>query len=438
MRRRRRLIGTSVFLLVVAGAAGYRTTHNDASPVLATVAVGSGGFNASLDEWTSRLYVFTFGNGQYIVDTRTGALEAPNDVAAQQDGGPANHLAPQLVTGSSDGQNLLIVDDRSLKLRYKVPVNVSNTTWFLDDATSTFYVIDQAGAISIVDVPTGRIVAHASQRCALGSGNPVLAHSANHLFLSCADGSTEMHDARTGKLLRTIPIHRPGDCTCRRIADDLTGRVFLPSANDFSVVDSRSGALVRTLPMQTWSGGSFEFDSHTGAVTDLDPRSGDIVVAPYRSPSSGLPEREVLLLDGRTGAIARRWPVPENPLAVLVNPLTGHLLVASAGPIDAQGEPLGAGTLSVLDMGSGATLQQVSVGMLPGELFADRRAKHLLVMNRTTTLDGNPLQRPPTDNLWPRALRSLKQTFGWLPFSAPVKPSPPRSFTVTLLDLSRL
>jgi DNA-binding beta-propeller fold protein YncE len=203
------------------------------------------------------------------------------------------------------------------------------------------------------------------------------------------------------------------------------------------VVDAHTGALVRTLPIGTWGGGSFEFDAHTGGVTELDPRSGNVVVAPYVSPPARA-AREVLVLDGRSGAILHRWPVPENPLAVLVNPLTHHLLVASAGPVDSSGEPLGDGTLSVLDMGSGAIVRQVEVGILPGELFADRRAKRLLVMNRTTTLDGVPIQRAYSDG-WPsQALRALKHTFGWLPYSAPDAPVPPTDITVSLLDLTKL
>jgi DNA-binding beta-propeller fold protein YncE len=204
------------------------------------------------------------------------------------------------------------------------------------------------------------------------------------------------------------------------------------------VVDARTGAVVRTLLIPTWDGGSYELDAHMGATTDLDPHSGDVVVAPYRAPGTGAGERVVLLLDGRTGTIKHQWAVPENPLAVLVNPLTGHLLVASAGPADANSQPLGYGTLSVLDMGSGAVLQQVQVGILPGELLADRKTQRLLVINRTTTLNGATMFRSYGDGFWSQGLRSLKHTFGWLPFSAPAVPLPPSDITVSLLDLTRL
>jgi DNA-binding beta-propeller fold protein YncE len=163
-----------------------------------------------------------------------------------------------------------------------------------------------------------------------------------------------------------------------------------------------------------------------------------LVIAPYRVPGKGPGEREVLLIDGRTGKIKQSWPVPENPLAVLVNPLTGHLLVASAGPVDTAGQPKGDGTLSVLDMGSGSILQQVTVGLLPGELFDDRTAQRLLVINRTTTLTGGALVRSYGDNVWSQELRSLKHQVGWLPFTAPAVPVPPTDITVSVLDLTRL
>jgi hypothetical protein len=266
----------------------------------------------------------------------------------------------------------------------------------------------------------------------------VESHPDEHLFLSCSNGTTDMRDARTGRLIRSLNTAGLGNCICRRIADDLTGRVFLTGATALGVLDARTGALVRSLLIGSWDGAAFELDGHAGGDVEADPRTGDVVVAPYVGPARGAPSREVLVLDGRSGAVLHRWAVPENPLALLMNPRTGHLLVTSAGPTDSLGEPLGDGTLSVLDMGRGSILRQVEVGIVPGSMFADRNAGRLLVVNYTTDLGSYPITRSYSDGPWPHFLRQLKGWVGWLPFSAPQQPTPPVDVTVTTLDLTKL
>ncbi len=56
---------------------------------------------------------------------------------------------------------------------------------------------------------------------------------------------------------------------------------------------------------------------------------------------------------------------------MLYNPLTGHLLVASIGPVDGDGNPLGLGPLSVLDAQSGRILRRIALGIRPSVLFLD-------------------------------------------------------------------
>jgi hypothetical protein len=146
----------------------------------------------------------------------------------------------------------------------------------------------------------------------------------------------------------------------------------------------------------------------------------------------------VLVLDGRTGAVRHRWPVPENPTDMQVNPLTGHLLVTSIGAVDGRGNPLGDGILSVLDPTRGTVLRRIQVGILPGAMIADPRSRHLFVVNFATDLYGNSLARTYPDGAWPRLLRGLKGLAGWLPFKSPDPPAPPLSSTVTMLDLSTL
>jgi DNA-binding beta-propeller fold protein YncE len=130
--------------------------------------------------------------------------------------------------------------------------------------------------------------------------------------------------------------------------------------------------------------------------------------------------------------------VPPHPTAVQVNPLTGHLLVASAGPVDGQGELVGSGTLSVLDMARGRTLHTIGVGILPGQISLDRPARRALVVNFTTNLDHTLLNRPPPESAWAGLLRRLKRAVPLLPVAVPPPPQVPSDVTVTVLDLAKL
>ena len=121
-----------------------------------------------------------------------------------------------------------------------------------------------------------------------------------------------------------------------------------------------------------------------------------------------------------------------------VNPSTDHLLVASAGPVDVNTVPLGYGTLSVLDMRQGMTLQHIGLGVMPVSIFADKRADHLFILNANTDMAGHSLTVSYPDGEWARTLRWLKSSIGWLPFKAPALPPPPTNGTVMMFDLAQL
>jgi hypothetical protein len=432
--RRTLIVVVLVVAAVIVGASRY--IDREPNPVLATTPVGSGGFLAVIDPWRARFYIHS--DALYVVDTRTGKELFPSDVVEQLPGPVINHLVPHLYMDVTPDSGQTELDDRTFTQLHQVILDNSTTFWFLDEPSDRFYVGNDDYSIHALDGATGRQMRIANT-CQVGSPNAVESHPEEHLFLPCADGSTQMHDARTGRLLRSIATTKLGDCSCRRIVDDRTGRVFIPGANALGVLDAHTGAFIRTLPFGVWPGAAFELDSHAGGAIEQDPHTGNMFAAPYVPPGTGATaSHNLLVLDGRTGAILRRWDVPANPTALLVNPVTDHLLVTSAGPVDSLGEPLGNGVLSVLDSNSGATIKRIDLGILPGDLFADQNTGHLVVVNFSTDMSGNALLRTYSDGWWNQMQRGLKGAMNWLPFTAPAAPSPPVDDTVMLLDLKTL
>jgi DNA-binding beta-propeller fold protein YncE len=323
----------------------------------------------------------------------------------------------------------VVLDSRSGALFHSFPGPVDMLT--LDEATDRlFSVPGDASALLVIDARSGRIL-HRSPICSAVA--PALVIGAARLFVPCADGTISLFDARSGRPAGNFTTSL-GACECPIIPDPVTGRLFWPAGAGLAVLDARRATLLGTLPVQVWTGGAFKMFPHP---IDVEPGTGDVLVAPFTPAGTGTPAQAVLALDGKTGAVKHRWPVDPNPLSVLINPLTGHVLVTSAGPVDLLGQPLGNGILTVLDPATGATLKRIDVGITPGGLTIDVHSQRLFVCNYTTDLDGNMLYRRPLESWWARAQRRLKQAMGWLPFSAP-PPAVPGHASVTVLDAAQL
>ena len=85
------------------------------------------------------------------------------------------------------------------------------------------------------------------------------------------------------------------------------------------------------------------------------------------------------MLDAHTGALLHTVSIPW-PGGVAVDARTGRILVTSAGHLDRNGDPTGAGAISVLDGRSGALLRTIALGLAPGALTIDARTGHTLVV----------------------------------------------------------
>lgn len=430
--RRVRLV---VLLSVAIGAGGgYWLLTRDPDPVLRTVTLAAAEPRfASLDEGLGRLYIQSNDSSHTLVavDTRTGAPVPLGDALGQATGLPSvDHQSGHLFTVGAQLDQYLMIDIRTNALIKAIPIpgqgGFMGETFDGQRDRDLLTFLDTPVLLAI-DARTGRIL-RTVPSCE-SSAAPALSRSTQRLFEFCQDGRVLIFDSASYRQVASLsaPAFGASSINPARV-DEATQRLFVLGDRGFGVLDAGNGALLRTLPIiPYWS------DSE-----DILPGTGEFVTGLYADPSLRRPPRAVAVLDGRTGAILHRWPVPANPVAVLANPLTGHVLVASAGPWDDSGEPDGYGTLSVLDPRTGRILRQVETGVLPAWLAADRATRHLFVVNFTSTKDGQGVSRSYPDGWWPQTLRRIKSMFGWLPFKAPDPPPPPVYATVMMLDLTKL
>ncbi len=259
-------------------------------------------------------------------------------------------------------------------------------------------------AVSVVDAISGRIVATLPLGPTLPPGgiaavpNIALDARAHRAYASVPDmGAVTTIDLQRARVLRTAPV---GVDAATPLVDERTGRVVVASLGAVSVLDARSGALVRT---------TFSTQTIAHYPVAVDERSGLIYVAGFNG-------RTVDAFDGASGRFRRSIPVPGDPEAIAVDDATGQVLVvvghqsASSGGLIA-----GATALCALDGATGRLRRVLPLGASTrARLYLDEPAHRALVL-----LDGGPFTPRPDPWGWiPAWLRAR------LPF-VPVPPPPP-------------
>jgi YVTN family beta-propeller protein len=133
-------------------------------------------------------------------------------------------------------------------------------------------------------------------------------------------GAVSVIDARNGAVLNTLPLT---GYNTRLAVDTATGQIYAAGYNGLSVLDGRTGQVQRTVA----TGGP-------ASAVAIDSRRGRIYVAhadlPYsRGVHSG--PGTVSVLDARTGAILRTLPVGIAPTSLAIDESTGRVIVVNAG-----------------------------------------------------------------------------------------------------------
>lgn len=170
----------------------------------------------------------------------------------------------------------------------------------VDDHTGRVFVSSATkGTVATLDAASGAMV----QTVHVG-GFPAaaaVAPQAGHVFVIDSTGDTvSTLDARTGGVLRTIH----GSLNPSTIGvDTATGRVFIGAQHAIEVLDARTGALLHSIPI----------DTPPASLPLALPSQGEVAVV-LQTPSSDqdqsiLGPGQVVILDGKTGAIRRRVDV---------------------------------------------------------------------------------------------------------------------------------
>jgi len=197
-----------------------------------------------------------------------------------------------------------------------------------------------------------------------------------------SSGAVSVLDARSGAVLRRTTFPRrptartsPDTLLARTTMaiDERTGHAFIaiPDANAVAVLNTHSGALLRT--------------SGVGiAPSDLavDARSGRVVVA-----NSG--DTTVSVLDAASGRVLRTIVVSGVPTALAVDEQTGRAFVTLRGATDRRGAlVMGTGHVAVLDVRTGRVLRIVAVPATPSVVAVAEAMGHVFVGGAVSSGDG--------------------------------------------------
>ena len=130
----------------------------------------------------------------------------------------------------------------------------------------------------------------------------------------------------------------------------------------------------------------------------MDERVGRVYVA-----NNG--DNSLSILGAHSGTPLHTVAVGQNPDAVAVDERKGRVYVASAGATDAAGNPVGPGSVDVLDARTGQIARTMAVGVAPSAVAVDERTGDVFVVNA-----GGTVSQPGAWAWVPRWVRR------WLPF----------------------
>jgi len=269
----------------------------------------------------------------------------------------------------------------------------------VDARTERAFVVTQSEPVQgrfprmllrVLDTTTGALLYTVALGAASGIGTSAVAvdQRAGRVFVAREDppggdssGVVSVLDARSGAVLRRTTLPRPTartspDTLLARTTvgiDERTGHAFIaiPGANAVAVLNTHSGALLRTIGVGLAPGG-----------LAVDATQGRVVVA-----NSGV--ATVSVLDAGSGRVLRTVAVSGVPTAVAVDEQTGRAFVTLRGATDRRGAlVLGAGHVAVLDVLTGRVLRSVAVPATPSVVAVAEAMGHVFVAGAVSSGDG--------------------------------------------------
>ena len=451
MMHRRRAAAVGALVVVLSGVVAVHGA--DRNPVVATITVGPLPAGVAVDPQTRRAFVVNNGNDTIaVLDTASGTLartvtvgsgptslvvDVPDKrIFVTNAGWRVTERAGQVVAyewTDSGIPSISILDAASGRLVRTVPTNVSANGAVVDADAWQMFV--SANDLSSEGVGVFSAASQRSMSSRVVSGRPIaVAHDQRaNRFIVVSETLTEgaivtVLDAN-GMPLETRSID-PVLGWHPLAVDRRIGRAFVATATvtpnrvlrgSISLLDTRTGRLLRTIALPSMpiatavdEQAGHLFVSLLGPVTLSDPRS----------LGSGMVE----MLDERSGAILRVSDVGSMPGPLVVDTQRHRVLVATVGALDSAGNPLGPGTLNVLDAQTGAVIGTIPVGMAPGDIALDERAQRALVLNFGGTV--------PLPDAWGWLPPQLRRRLPFVAQHAQGTRMVPGS--VTVLDMARL
>jgi len=180
-------------------------------------------------------------------------------------------------------------------------------------------------------------------------------------------------DTRRAALLAAIPLSGGGGDA---VVSERTGRTFVFANNGrVLVLDTASGRVVRIIRHPIY--GRAVTDERTGRIVVAAQQwTGAPVASNWGQTDNGL----LSILDARSGALLRTLAI-EWPDGLAVDARTGRILISHGGPKRPDGSFVGNGHVDVRDGRDGRLLSAVPVEVAPGAMAVDQRTDRALVVN---------------------------------------------------------
>lgn len=264
-------------------------------------------------------------------------------------------------TGQSVGAgNVSVVDARAARVLHTIFVGPDPRAVAVDERAGRVYVAnDDDASVSVLDA-RGETVARTISVGAQPRAMALDTRLGRGYVVNTGDNTVSVLDLRRGVTVWTIHVETEMFHASAAV-DERTGHLFVGGLGVVTMFDARSGATLRTIPLRAGAN-----------QMAVDERSGEVFVAE---------DHEVDVLDGRTGLVRRRFTMAEAISAVGIDARRGRLFVAHPGLLDNQGNPIGRGSVSVLDARSGAVLRTIGVGVAPVAIAVDEQSGRALVVN---------------------------------------------------------
>jgi len=213
---------------------------------------------------------------------------------------------------------------------------------------------------------------------------------------------------RSARVLRTTPVHFASNTVLMTAVDEQVGHAFVGDGRSLHMLDTSSGRMLRTISLH-WS--TFAVDERRGRLLVVDADNGTMSV-----------------LDTGHGSVVHTVPVGTNPGIPAIDAPTGLVFIPARGVVDRNDDPLGPGTVSVVNARTGTTIRVGVVGVNPNGITFDDRTSHAIVINAGGTVS--------VPDRWAWLPREIRRKVLFLPPPAPRTHTAPAS--ISLLDTSRL